>query len=118
MLMQNDPFRDLDSVFSRFTRNGLGGGPALPIDAYRRGNDVWVHMDVPGVPLEDLDISVERGVLTISAQRSWTREDGDRSYFAERQSGAFKPRSSSARASTSMALRPTCTREYSRCAVR
>jgi HSP20 family protein len=91
MLTMNDPFRDFDSLFGRLGRAGFtGNGPFMAIDAYRRGNDVWVHMDVPGVSRDDLDISVERGVLTITTQRNWTRQEGDRPYFAERQSGSFK----------------------------
>ncbi len=88
-MLINDPFRELDTVFNRLSRSGLGT-VSMPIDAYRRGNDVWVHMDVPGVSREALDISVERGVLTVTAQRTWARQEGDRLYFGERQSGTFK----------------------------
>ena len=45
MLFHNDPFRDFDSLFDR----GRVGSPRVPLDAYRRGEDVWVHVDLPGV---------------------------------------------------------------------
>lgn len=89
MLVQNDSFRDLDAVFNRLSRS-VTGGAMLPVDAYRRGNDVWVHLDCPGVARDGLDLSVERGVLTVKAQRSWSRQEADRPYIAERQQGVLK----------------------------
>ena len=62
----------------------------MPMDAYKRGNDVWVHLDLPGVAADSLDIDIERNVLTVSAQRSWQREDGDQMYLAERHRGTFR----------------------------
>lgn len=90
--LQTDPFRDFDNLFARLA--GQGGGQATtgvcPMDAFRRGNDVWVHIDLPGVKSEDLDITVERNMLTVAAQRQWPREDGDEYYFSERYRGGFR----------------------------
>ncbi len=85
LLMQNDPFRDLD-LFFRDAR----GTRQVPMDAYRRGDDVWVHMDLPGIGKESIDLDVERSVLTISATRNWQREDGDQLYMNERPQGTFR----------------------------
>lgn len=91
-MLQTDPFRDFDNLFSR-----LAGQPApspaagvSPMDAFRRGNDVWVHIDLPGVKSQDLDITVERNTLTITAQRQWQRDEGDQYYFGERYRGSFR----------------------------
>jgi HSP20 family protein len=90
MMMQSDPFRDLDTLFGRLTgRQGAAGG-VMPMDAFRRGSDVWVHIDLPGVKAENLDITVERNMLTVSAERSWQREEGDQAYFGERYRGSFR----------------------------
>jgi HSP20 family protein len=90
MLMQTDPFRDFDALFNRFS--GRAGSPAttMPMDAFRRGNDVWVFIDLPGVKADDLEISVERNVLTLAARRDWQRQDGDRPYVNERPRGSFR----------------------------
>lgn len=85
LLMQNDPFRDLDLVL-RETR----GSRQMPMDAYRRGDDVWVHIDLPGVSGDSIDIDVERSVLTISADRRWQREEGDQLYLSERIQGGYR----------------------------
>ncbi|MEM1333395.1 MAG: Hsp20/alpha crystallin family protein, partial [Actinomycetota bacterium] len=92
MLVLNSPFRELDSLFDQVTgRTATStGAHSAPLDAYRRGDDVWVHLDLPGVAADSLDVSVERNVLTISGARSWERQDGDRVYLAERRSGAFR----------------------------
>jgi HSP20 family protein len=50
---------------------------------------VWVHIDLPGVSADSLDISVERNVLTVTAERDWQREEGDKVYLAERSRGAY-----------------------------
>ncbi|MDW3220630.1 MAG: Hsp20/alpha crystallin family protein [Acidimicrobiales bacterium] len=87
MLFNNDPFREFDTVFRRL---GTGSSHPMPMDAYRRGEDVWVHVDLPGVPEDSLDINVERNVLTIAAERDWAPEEGDRHYLNERARGSFR----------------------------
>ncbi len=89
MQLQTDPFRDFDAFFNRLNAR-VNAGPTMPMDAFRRGNDVWVHIDLPGVKAENLDISVERNVLTIAAEREWQRQDGDRVYATERTRGSFR----------------------------
>ena len=91
MLLQNDPFREIDYLFSRLgTRAAGNGNMTMPMDAYRRGEDVWVHIDLPGVAADSLDIDVERSVLTVKAERDWQREDGDQMYLAERPRGQYQ----------------------------
>jgi len=90
MLIQTDPFRDLDTLFSRFAGRQANSGGVMPMDAFRRGSDVWVHIDLPGVKAENLEITVERNVLTIAAERNWQRQEGDQSYFGERYRGNFR----------------------------
>ena len=88
MLFNNDPFHDFDTVFRRL--GTTGGGRPMALDAYRRGEDVWVHVDLPGVAGDSLDINVERNVLTISAERNSHPAEGDRTYLSERAQGTFR----------------------------
>ena len=85
MLMQNDPF---DMFFRGF--NPRGESHRMAMDAYRRGSDVWVHIDLPGVSPDAVDVSVERSVLTVTAERTFPYEDGDQPYLAERPKGTFR----------------------------
>lgn len=89
-MIQTDPFRDLDTLFSRLSSRQASSGGVMPMDAFRRGSDVWVHIDLPGVKAESLDITVERNVLTIAAERTWQRQEGDQAYFGERYRGTFR----------------------------
>ena len=86
MLFQNDPFRDFEGWL---TRPGGRSVNLAPMDAYRRDSDVWVHIDLPGVRADSIDVNVERNVLTVSAERNWQREEGDRVYVAERTRGTY-----------------------------
>ena len=89
MLFQNDPLRDLDSLLGRSASRG-SGPRTMPMDAYRRGSDVWVHIDMPGVDAESIDIDVERSVLTVTGERSWDTEEGDQLYVNERPQGGYR----------------------------
>lgn len=86
MLLRFDPFRELDRLAdTRPSRPSL-----MPMDAYRRGNHVVAHIDLPGVPADAVDITVERNVLTVTASRSLTRSEGDEAIVAERPHGEFR----------------------------
>ncbi len=72
MLMRTDPFRDLD----RLTQQVFGGNPgtwsrpsAMPMDAYRVGDEFVVAFDLPGVDPDAIELNVERNVLTVKAER-------------------------------------------------
>src|SRR3954470_9002029 len=90
MLLQTDPFRDFDTLFNRLTNTRATFDGVMPMDAFRRGSDVWVHIDLPGVKAENLDITVERNALTVGAEGNWQRQDTDQPYFAERYRGSFR----------------------------
>lgn len=88
MLIQNDPFREVDSLFGA-ARRAVAPRATMPMDAYRRGDTVWVHIDLPGVAPDSLDINIERSVLTVTAERTWNPEDGDKHYLSERYQGTM-----------------------------
>jgi HSP20 family protein len=86
MLMRFDPFRDFDRLFSQ-TRDERT--PAMPMDAYKRGENFFVHLDVPGVDPATIDLSTDQNVLTVRAQRGWQRQEGDEWIAAERPQGQY-----------------------------
>ena len=85
MLMRFDPFRELD----RLTQAFGGSGPVMAMDAYRRGEQFVVHFDLPGVDPSSIDLTVEKNVLTVSAQRQWERGDEQQVLVSERPQGTF-----------------------------
>jgi HSP20 family protein len=80
MLMRTDPFRELDRLSQQYfgTQSpGTWSRPAsMPLDAYRRGDEFLVHVDLPGVSPDAIELEVERNVLTIKAERR-PRDAGD-----------------------------------------
>lgn len=88
MLMRFDPFRELDRLTSQAA--GVGGRPpAIPMDAYRRGDQFVVHFDVPGIDPSSIDLTIEKNVLTVSAERTWQPQEGDQVVVSERPQGRF-----------------------------
>jgi HSP20 family protein len=86
MLMRFDPFRELD----RLTQTPWAGSrPVMPMDAYRRNGDFVVHFDLPGVDPASIDLTVEKNVLTVTAERHFARSESDEITVAERPQGRF-----------------------------
>jgi HSP20 family protein len=88
MLMRTDPFRELD----RLTQQAFGtrARPAvMPMDAYREGDHFMVHFDLPGVDPSSIDLTVEKNVLTVSAERNWQANDNQQVLASERPQGTF-----------------------------
>jgi HSP20 family protein len=89
--MRFDPFRDLDRLTQQLwgTGNGPSGLRTMPMDAYRRGDTFVVHFDLPGIDPDQIELTVEKNVLTVSAERRWGRQDDDEPVAAERPQGTF-----------------------------
>jgi HSP20 family protein len=89
MLMRFDPFRELDRLAGQVAQESRQLPAVLPMDAYRRGETFVVHFDLPGANPESIELTVERNVLTVQAERSWPRQEGDEIVVAERPQGTF-----------------------------
>jgi HSP20 family protein len=79
-----DPFRGENSLLSR-------GGEFVPRFDVKEGKNTYVvRADLPGVKDDDVDVSVNGNLLTISGKRDDEhREDGDQYYSVERSYGTF-----------------------------
>jgi HSP20 family protein len=91
MLMRTDPFRELDRVTQQvFGTAGTWSRPtAMPMDAYRSGDEFVVAFDLPGVDPGAIDLDVERNVLTVRAERRPATGEGVEMQVAERPLGVF-----------------------------
>jgi HSP20 family protein len=82
--------RDFDRLVRRAfgqAANGNGFGNALPMDTVRRDGEVVLRFDIPGVDPEQIDVTVDHGVLTVSATREETKAEGDKPVVRERYHG-------------------------------
>ena len=88
MLMRTDPFRELDRLAA--AAFGTPARPAsAPMDAYREGESFVIHVDLPGITPDSLDVEVERNVLTLRAERTGAEPEGAELVVAERPRGTF-----------------------------
>lgn len=87
MLLRFDPFREFDRIGEQLW--GQARTPLLPLDAYRSGDEFVVHVDVPGVDPDSIELTVERNVLVLKAERSWQPAEGAEVVTAERPQGSF-----------------------------
>jgi HSP20 family protein len=90
--------------FDRIVRRAFGGSalalsqwrpsyaPALPMDTVRRDGEVVLRFDVPGVDQDKIDVTVDKGVLTVSATREETKTEGENPVVRERLFGSFTRR--------------------------
>ena len=87
MLMRFDPLREFD----RLVQQTAGGSrpPVMPMDAYRHDDRFVVHFDVPGVDPSSIELTVEKNVLSVSAQRRWEPAEGDQVLVTERPQGSY-----------------------------
>ncbi|KRE59043.1 Hsp20/alpha crystallin family protein [Phycicoccus sp. Soil748] len=90
MLMQTDPFRELDRLTQQvFGTQGTMARPSvMPMDAWRDGDVFHVEFDLPGVDPDSIDLDVERNVVTVRAERPSRASDAE-AIAAERPRGVF-----------------------------
>jgi HSP20 family protein len=104
-----DPFQDLRSAQEEMAQMspmlahalGLhaqqGGGQAMTtawapaLDISERKDAYLVTVELPGVDADDLEITLEDGLLTIQGERRFTQESSEQQFHrVERRYGAFR----------------------------
>jgi len=104
-LIRWDPFKDMDELQSRLTklfgltpaRTGNGGQELMTVSQWTPSVDIiedekeWlVKTELPEVKKEDVKVTVEDGVLTITGERKLEKEEKDKKYHRiERSYGNF-----------------------------
>jgi HSP20 family protein len=107
-MMRWDPFQDLRSAQDEMAQMSPELAHALGLHAQRRDNvraTAWapaldiserkdaylVTVELPGLKPEDLDITMEDGLLTIKGERQFTSESSEQQFHrVERRYGAFR----------------------------
>jgi HSP20 family protein len=72
--------------------SGAGYAPALPMDTIKRDGELVLRFDVPGVDADKIDVTVDKGVLSVSATRDEERTEGENPVVRERLFGSFTRR--------------------------
>lgn len=92
---------EVDRLFDRFFREPLLGWeryemPTLetawapPVDFAETDKEYVVRLEVPGIPRENLDVSLDGTLLTLSGRREFHKEEETEKYiWQEREEGKF-----------------------------
>jgi HSP20 family protein len=99
LLTSIDPFvQEFERQFDRLARNTFGpaaaqqSGTVMPMDGLRRDDDVVLRFDLPGIDPDSIEVTVDRGVLSVSARREEEHGEGERPFVRERVMGTFSRR--------------------------
>jgi HSP20 family protein len=86
-LMMFDPFQE---IAQSWDDDFLSTGSKMNVDVYQDKDNVIVETEIPGVKSEDVDITVENDVLTISGNKQEKKEVKKEDYYRkEMRCGSF-----------------------------
>ncbi len=94
----NDLRREIDRLFDSVLSGRVSDSTGSltwipPMDVHETDNAIELAVEVPGVNPDDLDITVENGVLTVSGEKKLERTEGNAdgaARFVERRYGRFQ----------------------------
>ncbi len=83
--------RGIDRLFDEVLARAGEGTASCGIDVWEDDNHLYVEADLPGLARDDIDVTVEDGVLSIRAAKDESDEHKGRNYHvAERCSRRFE----------------------------
>jgi HSP20 family protein len=86
MLVRTEPFRELDRLAHQML--GTTARPArMRMDAWRDGEQIEVHFDLPQVDPDSAEVDIERNALTARAERRHPTGDDTEIIAAEHPRG-------------------------------
>lgn len=80
-----DPFEELDRMLGGFGDRPRGG--LMPMDAYEKDGVYTLRFDLAGADPSKVDVTVEGGVLTVTAERPVEDTEGVNWLIRERPTG-------------------------------
>jgi HSP20 family protein len=87
-MLMLDPFRQLDRLAEQVL--GTVAHPAaMPMDAWREGDEYVIALDLPGVEVDSIDVGVDKNVLTVRAERKDPAGRDTEMVASERPRGVF-----------------------------
>ncbi|MCH7737837.1 MAG: Hsp20/alpha crystallin family protein [Chloroflexi bacterium] len=88
--LANRRFAGFPTFFSGYSNGAERRDWSIPLDIVRDGDNVTVKASLPGFKPEDIDVTIESGVLTIKAESKAEEERQDGGYVVrERRAGSF-----------------------------
>ncbi len=90
-LIKWEPFSEFDRLFDAQSFPSLPKiGWDLAVDIYEEKGNVIAKMSLPGIKPEEIDVSIEGDMLTVSGRREEEKEIKDKDYYSkEIRRGSF-----------------------------
>ncbi|AKN72716.1 molecular chaperone [Streptomyces sp. PBH53] len=93
MLARTGALGDLDRLVHQLARAAADPAAAvIPVDAWRDDDALYLQFDLPGMDRSSIELTTERGTLTLSAERPSPVPAGARAVLTERPTGRFTRR--------------------------
>jgi HSP20 family protein len=87
LLTSFDPFAEFHRTLGHDSRLA-----SVRMDAIRRQDEIELRFDLPGIDTDSIDVTVDRGVLTVGARRSEEYAEDEKLFVRERVMGSFTRR--------------------------
>lgn len=81
-----DPFEEMDRMFGQFGGRWRAGGQ-MPMDAFEHDDVYTLRFDLAGADPDAVDVTVEHGMLTVTAERPVEETEGVNWLVRERPTG-------------------------------
>ena len=88
MMRFMDPFEEVDRMMSSLGGRWRGG--IMPMDAFEHDDVYTLRFDLPGVNPDDVDLTVEGNVLTVTAERPIEETEDVTWLLRERPAGTHR----------------------------
>lgn len=88
MLRFLDPIEEMDKMMSSFGGRWRGG--IMPMDAFEKDGVYTLRFDLPGVDPDNVDLTVEGNLLTVTVERTIEDTEGATWLLRERPSGTHR----------------------------
>ncbi|MGO8883359.1 MAG: Hsp20/alpha crystallin family protein [Streptosporangiaceae bacterium] len=89
-------FDPMGAEFDRLVQRAFGPAdlarPAMRMDGIRHEDSIELRFDLPGIDPGSIDVTVDRGLLTVRAKRSEEHAEGAKLFIRERAMGSFTRR--------------------------
>ncbi len=93
-MLRFDPFSDVDALTRGLMTGSLAGTQRtprfMPLDLYRSGDHYVLIADLPGADPGSIDVNIDNGVLTITAERTAPSDKGVQWLASERFAGTYR----------------------------
>ena len=95
LTMFHPAYHTVDQLFDNFWNGAWKNAAETAItpraDVFEKGSSLVVEVELPGVKKDDVSINLERGVLTIHAEKKTQHETKAKDwYFSERSYGKYE----------------------------